>query len=233
MNLETHTDLAEYISEMSPFYREIMHEYFIRLHNFSGADGFGNALEEIPVSSLVSPTFNENVLVQAVSQAAKIHRDFKELTEIQTHSFQQFTAGKPYIKDEVLHNAYSLPVREMIYLFAGNLDKSATKMKIRVSKQYGFYPAGRSHYVFYKPRINGLPWEIVSVLYQNFKQKPLSAGMILKSIKSKKILDRQDVTSAIKDINDIFKKKTSKDFPLIDNQQGYLFNDNDFELELD
>ncbi len=235
MELELQADLLEYISAMTPFKKEVMHEYFVRVHTFSGTDEFGNALEEIPVSTLVSSTFNENVLVQAVSEAARIYRDFKEISAIQISSFQQFTIGKPYIKDGLLYNAYSLPVRELLGLFTDSLKEKFIRPILHLGKNHEFYLEGRPHDVLYQLSGRSLPKLVAQLLYENYRMKPLSSGAIIKNIVYKRKLSAQDITGAISDINVAFKKSSQLDASLIINinKSGYFFNDRYFQIVID
>ncbi len=236
MELELQNDLIEYVNTKSSFYKEMMHEYYTRLHNFSGTDEFGNALEEIPINALISSTFNHNTLVQAVSASAQLYRDFRGLAETSPDTFQQFTTGAPFIKDETLYNAYSLSVRQMLRIFRDVLQQTEQHPKrpvLHLGKNLSFYFEGRSHDVIYQPLTGGLPKKIVQVLYENFKKKPLTSGGLIMRIDSKKKLSPQDITSSIKDINEAFSRSAQLDRPIIINSSGYLLNDRYFEFVLD
>lgn len=237
MELELQNDLIDYISPKSLLFKEMMYEYFNRLNTFPGTDEFGNALEEIPVNALVSATFNHNVLIQAVREAGKLYSNFKDdFLNSQADPFQQFTEGKPHIKDDVLHNAYSLPVRDLLSLFNDSLKDSKQTISrpiLHIGKKLEFYFEGHLHDAIYQPRLGGLPKKIVQVLHENFKKKPLTSGGLIMRIDWKKKLSPQDITSSIKDINEAFGKSSQLDHPIIINNSGYLFNDRHFDIILD
>lgn len=236
MELEIQNDVFEYISTQTPFYKVMMCEYFLRLKNFSGVDEFGNATDEVPINSLIGPTFNYNTLVQAVNMAAALYRDFPGLSNANQDSLQQFTTGKPCIKDEILHNAYSLPVRELLELFNNSLEEEKNENVrpiLHIGKNLQFYFEGRSHDVLYRPLTGGLPKKIIQLLYANYHMEPLTSGAIIKSIISKKKLFSQDITASISDINDAFKKSSALNVPVIINKAGYFFNDRYFEIVFD
>lgn len=235
MELELQNDLLEYLFSKDTSHREMMREYFTRLGNFSGVDDFGNALEEIPVDLLLGPTFHHNAFVQAVAESARLYRDFPGLSKM-ISATQIVSVGRPHIKNDILLNAYSLPVGYLSDLYESTLKhekKGNFRPVLHIGTDFSFYLDGRYHDVLYKPRKGGRPARIIEVLYKNHRLKPLSVGRLIQKIASEKKLFPQDITSSISDINKAFENSLGSEVPLIINQAGYFFNDRYFKVVID
>lgn len=238
MDLELRQDIEDWVSEKTQFYSEMMCQYFLRVHNFTGVDEFGNALEVIPVASMITPSLNHNLLPQAVNNAGRLQEVFSDqgICEMGNQSTQISTEGKPYIKDGELFNAFSLPVSEMLDIFNSHLkskELTTERLQIHVGKTFAFYLAGRSHDILYGPQKNGLPQHIIKVLCENYKQQPLSAGAIVKTMNLRNASMPNEVVSTISDVNKAFIKASNQEQKIILNKHGYFLNDRSFEIILD
>lgn len=237
MNLELRKDVEEWVSEKTRFYQETLYQYFLRIHNFTGVDEFGNALEVIPIEAMITPSLNHNLLPQAVGYAARLQEVFENqgICEMDSQSTQISTSGKPYVKDGKLYNAFSLPTSEMLQIFGNQLNgvKSAeSKVIICIGGDASFFYEDRPYDVIYKPRKNSLPYKILMTLRANYTKKPLSGGGLVRSIASPKMVTAQDVTPKIRDINKYFKKNSGFLHDIIINRSGYLLNDREYQLVL-
>ncbi len=112
-------------------------------------------------------------------------------------------------------------------------EKPDSKALIHIGKKYNFYYNNRLTDPLLKLQLGGLPFLVIDVLYKNFGKTPMSSSAIAKKINSKEGYIGSDIISAIRDINDSFKRNSEQNKKIIFHNHGYFINDRHFDIKLD
>lgn len=240
MDKELEQDLIDWFESHMDDTQELILEYFQRVLSHRGLNDHGFSDEKISVDELCDFYFHKNGLSVALQQICVLHSKFFLFRDAYESASSLVAMADhkdaPCIKDGFVWNVYSVPVKELYKLFSSIKKQRGVegRLKISVGKDSAVFFTESKQDVLYKPTKGLLPAGIVNLLTVSHNESPVRSSFIAKEVvvrERNKVFTPNDITTAIQQINNQFRRKTDVDL-IINRGSGYFFNRDQMDIEI-